>query len=263
MTELTALDLAHAAMEQAPSDDAARLQFFERLSDAELFILLTKEADGEAIEPEVFDVQDSSFVLVFDREERLAAFTGKPAPYAALSGRVIVGLLAGQGMGLGLNLDVAPSAILLPPEALDWLAQTLSNAPDEAEARIEEVLVPGGLPEPLLGSLDAKLATTGGLARSAYLAAVRYEGGGAGHVLAFVDAVPEAQAALAKATAEALTFSGIEAGSIDVVFLRATDARAAAFAKVGLRFDLPEPAKVETTARPAPGSDPDNPPKLR
>ncbi|MGB2200720.1 MAG: hypothetical protein ACPH5G_05220 [Pseudooceanicola atlanticus] len=38
---------------------------------------------------------------------------------------------------------------------------------------------------------------------------------------------------------------------------------AAALARHGLRFDLPEPAKVSEVIRPAPGSDPEKPPILK
>ena len=46
MTETTALDLAHAAMDAAPEDNAARLRFYHRLADSELFLLLSAEPDG-------------------------------------------------------------------------------------------------------------------------------------------------------------------------------------------------------------------------
>ena len=103
MTETTPLDQAHAAMEAAPEDDAARLRFFERLADSELFILLDKEPEGDRISPEIFDTGEGRFVLVFDREERLAQFANRIVPYAALSGRVIASMLAGQGVGLGVG----------------------------------------------------------------------------------------------------------------------------------------------------------------
>ena len=74
MTDPTPLDLAHAAMEAAPEDDAARLRFYERLADGEVFLLLAGAPEGENVEPELFDVADARFVLVFDREERLARF---------------------------------------------------------------------------------------------------------------------------------------------------------------------------------------------
>jgi len=264
MTDLTPLDTAHAAMEAAPAEDAARLRFYERLADGELYLLLTEEAQGDNITPEVFDLGDASFVLVFDRDDRLAQFVGKPAPYAALSGRVIAGLLAEQGIGMGVNLEVAPSSILIPPEAVTWLASTLGNAPDEAEARIEALAAPRGLPDVLLTALDAKLASAAGLADAAYLLGVTYEGGAKGHMLAFVDATPGAQGALARAVAEALTFSGIEAGALDVAFFRSAEPMAARLAQHGLRFDLPQPVEaVQEVLRMAPGSDPAKPPKLR
>ncbi len=261
MTEQTPLDLAHAAMEAAPEDETARLRFYERLAEGQVFLLLAGEPEGEAVTPELFDVADARFVLVFDREERLAQFTGRISPYVALSGRTVAGMLAGQGIGLALNPEVAPSQILLPPEAVDWLAETLSDGPAEGEARPEEITPPAGLPDALLTALDAKLALAGGLARFAYLVGVTYAGGGRGHLLGFVGTAPGAEPALARAINEALTFSGLEAAALDVAFFAASDPMAAVLARHGLRFDLPEPPAAETRA--APGSDPDKPPILR
>lgn len=258
---MTDLDQAHAAMETAPDDDAARLRFYERLADTELFMLLGAEAEDDQITPELFEIEDQRFALVFDREERLSQFVGRVAPYAGVPGRALVQMLAGQGIGLALNLDVAPSAILIPAEAVDWLFATLSHGPDETEARLTEVSAPGGLPEAVVSGLDRKLAIAAGLARFAYLAAATYDDGTRGHVLAFVDAAEGAEKALASAAGEALTFSGIEAGVMDVLFVRASDPLAAHLAKVGLRFDLPEPADPHVPG--APGMDPATPPKLR
>ncbi|KAA8607218.1 hypothetical protein AL036_11455 [Salipiger aestuarii] len=264
MTDLlTPIDHAHAAMEATPLDDTARLRFYERLADGEMFILLAREATGDTVEPEIFALPDASFVLAFDREERLSQFVGLAAPYAALSGRAVASMLAGQGIGLALNLDVAPSSILLPPEAVDWLNDTLGHGPSETHGTVEEVSPPGGLPEALITALDTKLATAAGFARCAWLAGVRYEDSTRSHLLAFAGTAPGAETALARAVNEALVFSGIEAGSLDVVFIGDHDPLAASLTRVGLRFDLPEvesPARVE---RIAPGSDPDSPPILR
>ncbi|MDX8354881.1 SseB family protein [Cognatiyoonia sp. IB215182] len=257
---MTDLDTAHAAMEAAPEDEAARLRFYERLADTELFMLLDGEPDGDQVEPALFEVEDQRFSLVFDREERLAQFVGRVAPYAGLPGRDLVRMLAGQGIGLALNLDVAPSAMLIPAEAVDWLVATLGNAPDETEARLTEITAPH-VPEAVVTGLDRKLAIAGGLARFAYLAAATYEDGGKGHVLVFIDALDGAEKALAAAASEALTFSGIEAGVMDVMFARASDPLAAHLARVGLRFDLPEAVMPEAPG--APGMDPEKPPKLR
>ena len=259
---MTELDEAHAAMEAAPEDDALRLRFFERLADGELFLLLGGEPEDDRVTPELFEIEDQRFALVFDREERLTQFTGREVPYAGLSGRALAEMLAGQGVGLALNLEVAPSQMLLPAEGVDWLHATLAHGPEEAEARLTEVRAPAGLPESVVTGIDRKLATARGLARFAYLAAADYEGGGRGHVLAFIDAVPGAEPALARAAGEALTFSGVEAGALDVMFLRVADPMAARLSRVGLRFDLP--ALPEPAAAPsAPGMDPEKPPRLR
>ncbi|WP_375255841.1 SseB family protein [Yoonia sp.] len=258
---MTDLDEAHAAMEAAPQDDTARLRFYERLADTELFMLLGEEAAGAQITPELFEIEDQRFTLVFDREERLSQFVGRVAPYAGLPGRALAQMLQGQGIGLALNLEVAPSATLIPAEAVDWLVETLSHGPDETEARLTEIAAPMGLPEAVVTGLDRKLAIAAGLARFAYLAAATYEDGARGHVLAFVDAVEGAEKALASAAGEALTFSGIEAGVMDVLFVKASDPLSANLARVGLRFDLPEPEKPHQPG--APGMDPQSPPKLR
>jgi hypothetical protein len=257
----TALDLAHRGMEAAPEDDAARLRFFERLADCELFLLLARDADGDQIEPQVFPLEEAQYVLAFDTEARLAEFADGPAPFAALSGRVLTSMLAGQNIGLGLNLDVAPSSMLIPSEALSWLNETLGHAPDQIEATPTDISAPSGLPEALITALDQKLATATGLAKFAYLANVSYDNATQSHILAFVDAIPDAQTALVSAVREALVFSGIEAGALDVAFVKAAEPIAASFARHGLRFDLPQPA--ERTPQIAPGSDPGKPPILR
>lgn len=256
--EMTPLDTAHGEMEQS---DAARLRFFERLADAELFLLLSEEADGENISPDVFEVEGAQFVLVFDRIERLTAFAEKSVPYVAVSGRVLAQMIAGQGIGLGVNLSVAPSEILVPAEGVDWLHQTLGNMPAEITAKPKEIRPPVGLPEDLIAGLDAKLASATGLAQSASLVSVVYEDKTHGSLLAFVDVAAGAEGALAQAVGEVLTFSGLDAGVLDVGFFRSSDPVSRILLDQGLRFDLPQLAMPEPPK--APGMDPDTPPKLR
>lgn len=259
---LTELDRAHAAMEAAPDDDSTRLRYYDRLASTELFLMLTAEPEGDEISPELFDLGDARFLLAFDREDRLSAFAGRAVPYAALSGRALASMVAGQGIGLALNLETAPSQILLPPEALSWLVDTLGTGPQEAQARPTEFRAPR-VPEQLVTALDSRLATAAGLARKAYLAEVIYDDGTRGHLLGLTGTVPGAERALAGAINEALVFSGLEAGALDVTFLADSDATTAQLAGVALLFDLPEPPKPVRHEQIAPGSDPDKPPKLR
>ncbi|VAV88200.1 FIG00992611: hypothetical protein [hydrothermal vent metagenome] len=255
----TLLDIAHAQMQSRVNDDAARLGFYEKLAGAELFLLLKSEASGDEITPEVFELPENSYVLAFDRHDRLTGFTGGPAPYAALSGQVICKMLSENNLGLGLNLDVAPSSTLIPPEAVRWLA-AMESTPEQHEEKASKFSVPKGLPEEFLSLLDTRLAAAMGLAPMAYLVGVSYESGAQGHLLAFIDARPAAHKALVQTVAQALVFSGLNSGALDVAFFAASDPVTASLAKTGLRFDLPQPAEYASVA---PGSDPKKPPILR
>ena len=260
----TEIDTAHAAMESAPEDDAARLRFYECLADSELFLLLATEPEADDdITPEVIEADGIQYVLVFDQEERLADFAERAASYAAVSGRGLAQMLVGQNIGMGVNLGQA-SSILIPPAAIDWLMETLGNAPQEQMARPVEITAPKGLPETLLTGLDRKLASAGGLAKSAYLAGLTYDTGAKGHILTFVGVTDGAEQALAHAVSEALTFSGIDAGMLDVTFVPEDSQFAERLKRVGIGFDLPEPvADNDHTPGANPGMNPDSPPKLR
>jgi len=257
----TPLDIVHTRMQAAPEDENARLAFYEVLAVAELFILLDAAPQEDDISPSVIEHEGVSYVLVFDTEERLLRFTERAAEHAAIPGRRLAQLLAGEGAGLALNLDVAPSAILIPPEAMAWLAETAGHAPRAIEARPVRLDTPIALPEALIAALDHRLGKAAGWAKAALLCSVSYDDGQQGHLLAFTGAARAAQDGLARLVAEAVALSGLEQGTLDVLFLDPADPVAARMARVALRFDLPVPPEPEPDA--APGSDPDRPPILR
>ena len=256
----TPLDKAHGAMEAAPDDPRLRLSFFDHLASAELFLLLEAQAEGDQISPRLFVVEDGQVALVFDTEDRLSDLAGS-AHYAVMTGRQLGVFLKGQGIGLGLNLGVAPSSFLLDPEGVNWFADMVSEQTEELQRRPREVLPPTKLPEHLISALDAKLAACVGMASGAFLSEVIYENGTHSHLLGFVDAEAGAEIALSSAMREALAFSGIEAGILDIAFFRATDPIVAKLSTVALRFDLPKPDRENAPI--APGTDPNRPPRLR
>lgn len=263
MTE-TPIDAAHAAMQANTDDPAARLGFFERLADSELFVLLAQEPEGDKLVPDILDVEDGPFVLAFDSEERLAAHAeGRVAPYAAMSGRILAEMLDGQGIGLGLNVGVAPSSILFPAAAMTWLVQTLHQAPEAFDGQIAQLFEPADVPQSLIDAIKAKLARAAGLVRHAHLVGVEYRDGSRLHLLAFVGAHDDATDALAKATHEAVIFSGAETIALDVGFFDPDTRIAQRLNMVGMRIDLPEPPSTERPEPLAPGRDPDKPPILR
>ena len=256
----TPLDTAYIAMQQ---DEAQALAFYARFLEAELFLMLESEAEEGAVEPLVVETSDGALVLAFDLEERMAAFNDTPSDYVALSGRRVAKLLAGQGLGIGLNLGEAPSAMVLPPEAVSWLAQASIGEDEAVEAKPLEIGKPSGVPEALIAALDSKLANMAGVVGAAHLVSVHYEGGEQGHMLALVNVPEAAKAGVSEALSEALRFSGVEAGRLDLAFLAVDDPYLESFARAGLGFEIPELVLPKALAPMAPGMDPDKPPILR
>jgi hypothetical protein len=260
--DMTELDLAYAAMQTG--EEAAGLRFYRLLADATLFLLLDREAEGARIDPRVFDLADGPVLLAFDLEERLAAIGEGALPYAALPGRIIAQQMLGQGLSLGLNFGCdAASEVMLGPDDLRWLCEMLEAAPEVVQAVPVQFFASTGLPEVLSEALTQGLQGAAGLASAAMLAGVIYSDGRRGHMLAVIDALPEAQEALARAMAEALRFSGIEAGELDVCFMSGGDAALARMAAVAVAFDVPERVVEEQVSCPAPGMDAGKPPILR
>lgn len=236
---MTALDEAHAWMMEDEGDEGRRLAFFGALRAAEIFVLLEAEPVEDKAELLVMETSDGPVALAFDTEARLADFIEAPTPYLGLSGRRLAGMLAGNGVALGLNLGVAPSSILLEAASVDWLAESAPDAPDLVEAAPESLgPPPGQVPEPVLRAVDAALARLAGIAEAGWLAEARYAGGAAGVVLALSGVAEAERGAVAEAIAEALHFSGVEAAALDVMFPQG--AVLAVLEEVGLRFDIPE-----------------------
>ncbi|WP_417807941.1 SseB family protein [Thioclava sp.] len=266
---MTPYDRAHAAMLAEPDNESKRLAIYDRLADAELFLLLESEPEDENITPQVFAADEGDFVLVFDTEERMAEFADAAQPYAALPGRVIAQHLVGEGIGLGVNLGVAESAMLLPPEALDWLTETLAQTPAQAQGRPVGFSAPALSPAILallMPAYQAKLDQLAGIAQAAVLGGVTYDDGHRGHVLAVIGAHEHFRPGIAKAMGEALTFSGLDAGELDVTFLDPEDEAAQLLLDQGLVLHIPEPVEEEVqeiTPGAAPGMDPSKPPILR
>lgn len=257
---MTPLDSAHASMEAAPEDDSRRLAFYGLFADTELFVMLSGGEDDDEIRPALFDVEGAQYLVAFDREDRLTGFTGEITPYAALPGRGLAAMIAGEGIGIALNAEL-PSAMLIPPDAVDWLAETLADGPSEITARPRSFHKPLALPDDLMTALVSGLAGTTGLAAAAWLAGVTYEDGTKSHAVVFAGAAPGAERALAATLREALVFSGHEEGWLDVVFLPVDDPTLTALAGFGRALPIPAPDAV--AERPAPGSDPARPPRLR
>lgn len=259
---MTELDRALAATQADPADEALRLRFYARLADTELVLLLAEEARQGEITPRIFPLDEGPVALAFEGEDRLAQMAGAGAAYAALPGRIVAAGLKGQGVGLGLNLGAEAPSLILPPAALDWLADRLNVAPEAAADRPEQFLPPS-LADTALAELGQRLAPAAGALAGSLLVRVRYQGGRLAHLVVLPEAPPEVEAALARAVAEAAAFCAPEGEALDAAFLAEDDPLRAAMAAHAVIFaatPLPEPEP--DPAPKGPGMDPSRPPRL-
>lgn len=238
--------------------------FWSALAEAELFLLLEEEAAGAELRPRVFEVSDGPMVLVFDAEDRMAAFSPVPVPYAALPGRVVADLAARQGLAMGLNLGTgAASETMLPAEALAWLGEALAEGQVAEEARVAEAVAAPDLDGAGLAAVEAVMRAGLGLAGEALVARARWQGDGQGILLAFPGVAEADQPALARAVAEALALSGLDAAALDVGFPAEGSALLTSLRRVARRYVAEAPAEVPEEAPKGPGMDPGRPPVLR
>ncbi|MBS0565030.1 MAG: SseB family protein [Proteobacteria bacterium] len=261
----TPLDAAHAAMTAAPDDDAARLHYYQSLAATELCLLLAREPSDDLLDPQVLETGDGPLILAFDGEERLAASSDRPLPYAALPGRAILALMAGRGLSLGVNLGGSGAAFLMPPATVDWLAARLAEAPVARPGAPSGWSAPEG-GAPLARHLARALAGAGALAARAWLVTAHRAGGDGSPALVIEDAGAGTETVLAKAAAEALALSGHAEGRADVLFLTGAEIAASGLLPHALAVPLSRPAPPADpmpAAPAAPGSDPDRPPHLR
>lgn len=254
------------------ADDVTRARILQKLADTELFVALDAEPSEDQARMRQFDLPLGPVVLACDLDDRLSGFFGAPAPYAAMPGRVLAALLAGQGVGLLVNPD-AKSEILLTPDMLHWLVEGLSSAlPDRAAVPAPARLTP---PSPamiatLAEPLAERLANLRGHVAAMALVGADWPDGRSGHLVSLSGVAPDDRPAVAKSLAEMLAFLPPVEGGLDIGF-DLPDLPDAAFT---LTAGVPgcgcggdhagDPAPAAGPKRPrAPGMDPQRPPILR
>jgi hypothetical protein len=135
----------------------------------------------------------------------------------------------------------------------------LDQAPPETlEARVAGYVAPS-VPQAVLVALQRALAQAG----RALVVGVRYADGRQGQMLALTGVASGAEAKVARAVTEALAFSGIEAGALDVVFLASDNPVIGRMAGIALVLETHAPATPEVPGSKGPGLDPARPPILR
>jgi hypothetical protein len=257
----TPLDRAHDAAHQHGADDAAMARFYALLVETPLMVPVHPVAEDSPISPQVFDLSTGPVALAFDADERMTAFFEGPVEYVALTGRSLVEALAGQGLGLALNLGEAPSATLLDAETIRWVAAEMGGEVDAMDLGGALTLSPpGNAPHSLLAALAERVAQMPGLVQEAWLVTLTPETAEARLALLLLPgtaarrAVPGVVTALSRAAA----VHGSEAGSVAVGVLDEVHPLLAPARRTGLALH-PPPDQTAPRAR----TTGDAPPRLR
>jgi hypothetical protein len=270
--------------EETPLDRALRLaggdaadgRAVDALLNSELRLLLDGPAEGDRARPRILELESGPTALAFDTDARLAAFA-EGADYVELPGRMLAGMLAGEGVALAVNPGVAPSELYHDAAALGWMTQAAAAQAEVAGARIETIGPPRAASGALIAALDAKLAALAPLLAEAWLAEAAHDGGETRLLLVLrepeaahltgkkaLDAAQEARRrALALAASESARLAAPDGPSLDALFAGEGEPALAAARRFGLGFELPTPAAPEAPAASAPGMDPEKPPILR
>lgn len=138
-------------------------------------------AGEDAIAPKMVEIEGVDTLLLFDTEERLAAYVAEPTSFVALPGRVFFELARDQGAQIALNLDVAPSSTMFAHETVDAVAELVEATEETLDVAGDqplEVGAPDYASETLLSALSARLAAARKLVAEGWLFSVSYAGEG-------------------------------------------------------------------------------------
>jgi len=162
----TPLDLA---FERARNDPEETAGFYDALFAATIFLPIDRafdddgnqsEASASAIEPIFYDVEGEPTLLIFDTEERLAIWTEEPIDYVGLTGRQLFEMFDG-GQQVALNINVAPSSVIISVETVTWLherAVETGNSDEVVAGTALEVTAPPALDTEVVARIAARIA---------------------------------------------------------------------------------------------------------
>lgn len=161
-------DETGAAGPESDENDAAAARFVEALLAEPLVCPVLDDADemedGDRLHPLTIDHNGLPTILLFDSEDRLAAYIDDPTSFIVLAGRSFFRLAKGAGAQVALNLDVAPSSTVFSLETVDAIALLADASEEEVTVGAGEALTvapPAPPAEGLLRAMTARLAADG------------------------------------------------------------------------------------------------------
>ncbi len=229
MTDRAVTDIDRAYSEMIDGGEAELLRFYQVLAGSDLLVLLDASDENEVPEPKIIPVEAGHYVLVFDLKERVTELTGYDAPTSRVTGREVFQLMRGRGIGVAVNMGEAPSAMLIPGDAIDWICDTLDEsaarnpaptpAPAPAPGRFKALLAPHNFPDTLHLALNEKLGPVADLYDRALLLRAEYDDGQSGYLVAFSAVEDANRGMIAASVNDALaTFRGKDV-ALDIAFM--------------------------------------------
>ena len=234
----TNIDRAHAAM--TAGGETELISFYRSVADSELHIILEEANPTEVAEPRLQMLDGSQYVLAVDQKDRIFGLAGEGAPTSRIYGRDLFNLIRGRGIHVAINIGVAPSEMVIPDHAIDWICEMLDDdeekALDPAVASAAEKLVPAtqngkfkallaphNIPDTLLVMLNEKLHHVAKFIDTALLLRAEYVDRPSGFVIAFSGVEEAHREIVTVSVTEALVAARRNDLVLDIVFLQEDD----------------------------------------
>lgn len=254
------LQQAQIASVAEPEDEQLRTAFYARLVETEFCLLLSEAATNEQMTPNLYTEGDNRYVIAFEDEGDLLEFNQEAAHFAALPGRALVQMLVGHDVGLLINGNDLEKSILLSTKHISWLAETLSQAPQERSGALSDILAPEPIKAEHRAAIQDQLHKCAGLLVEAYHITVVEQEQNQRQTLIFSGTTEASAKQIAQMIQDVVSFQDDPSLDLDVAFLDFRAPIMQHIRQIGSAFDVPFPEAPATPK--APGSDPDNPPKL-
>ena len=252
------MDKTYARMQAAPNSDAAGLRFYEAFCDTNLHVLVNAD-----LSLQIFETSQGKLILAFDTEERMAEFVEQPTEFIKMPGRELVTQLKETDIGIGLNLNVAPTSQILTPEILDWVSALLSVDSTLMVDQVAGFSADCQLSDDDRTALTDRLVNFTGVVKAAYICGVTYADGATADALFFIDCDQDIEADLFTAMIETQKFAMDSSADLAIKFISSDSPALPEIQRHGHQLHIPAPIVTPTFQPSAPGMDPNKPPKLR
>lgn len=109
------------ALEGAKTSQCKRNAFYGLLMNTTLYIPTHETEEGEKFNPILATIENITYLMFFDSEEKLSNWAQAPMPYTTLAGHVVAEITQGN-IHWALNPGTEHAKILMPDE-IQWLKE--------------------------------------------------------------------------------------------------------------------------------------------